>query len=181
MGLTNCTQAGLAFALLVATILIPQAEAHQLFNSEEEKIAGYKIAIATDPEIPGPGSPSRLLVAITDYDGNDLVDVRAGLKIFKDDVLIRGVEPGIHPNGHFELEYAFPESGLYIVQVTIINPLGKEISSKFNVGIIQTFGYIFFAMVVIGALMPPTIIGVILIRRRQAKKINRRSEPSPGL
>lgn len=53
----------------------------QLFNSEEQKIGGYKIQITTDPEIPGPRNPSRVLVAITDYDGNDLIDVMVGLNI----------------------------------------------------------------------------------------------------
>lgn len=159
------------FTLLILTALIPEIEAHQLFNSEEEKIGGYKIAVATDPEIPGPGNPSRLMVAVTDYDGNDMIDVRAGIKIFKDEILIHETVPSIYSTGHIDLRYTFPESGLYIVEVGVITPEGKEISSKFNIGIIQTFGYIFFAMILVGAFMPPIIIGAILItRRRKAKQ-----------
>lgn len=155
--------------LLTLVALVP-AEGHQMFNSEEEKIAGYKIAVATNPEIPGPGSPSHLLVAITDYDGNDMVDVRAGIKIFKDDILIHEVVPSIYSTGHIDLGYTFPESGLYIIEVTVTSPVGKEISTKFNVGIIQTFGYIFLAMILVGAFMPPTIIGTILIMKRRKSK-----------
>lgn len=161
--------------LLIITIVIPEVNAHQLFNSEEEKIGGYKIAVATDPEIPGPNSPSRLMVAITDYDGNDFVDVRAGLKIFKNDILIHEVLPKIHSTGHFDVQYSFPESGVYIVEIYIIDELGKEISSKFNIGIIQTFGYIFYSMVVIGATFPPTIIGIILFMKRRKAKQQMRS------
>ncbi|MFQ5941672.1 MAG: hypothetical protein ACE5KA_08255 [Nitrososphaerales archaeon] len=159
------------FVLLIATTLIQDAAAHQLFNSEEMKTGGYMIQIATDPEIPGPGNPSHLLVVISDYDGNDLIDVQAGLKIFKDDILIHEVTPRIYRVGHIDIEYAFPESGVYIVEVNVINPFGKVISSKFNIGIIQTFGYIFFTMVVIGATFPPTVIGIILLsKRRKAKQ-----------
>jgi len=159
-------------ALLILIAIVPEASAHQLFNSEEEKIGGYKIAVATDPEIPGPGNPSRLMVAITDYDGIDLVDVRAGLKIFKDDILIHEIMPKIYTTGHIELEYTFPESGLYIVEVDVTNPSGKEISSKFNIGIIQTFGYIFFAMILVGAFTPAVIVGgIYFMKRKKAKQI----------
>ncbi len=158
-------------ALLAIIVLVPEeVQGHQLFNSEEEKIGGYKIAVATDPEIPGPGNPSRLIVAITDYDGNDMIDVRAGVKIFKDDILIHEIVHKIYSTGHIDIPYTFPESGLYIVQVGVITPEGKEISSKFNIGILQTFGYIFFAMVLVGAFMPPTIVGAILIARRRKSK-----------
>jgi len=152
--------------------LLPEVEAHQLFNSEEEKIGGYRIQVATNPEIPGPGSPSRLLVAITDYDGNDLVDVKAGLKIFKNDVLIHEVVPRIYTTGHIDLEYTFPESGLYIAEVDIIDPLGKVISSKFNIGIIQTFGYIFYSMVILGTFLSLSLIGgIYFMKRRKAKQV----------
>jgi hypothetical protein len=159
------------FALLTIIALVPEVQGHQLFNSEEQKIGGYKIAVATDPEIPGPGNPSRLMVAITDYDGYDMIDVRAGVKIFKNDILIHDVAPRIYSTGHFDMTYTFPESGLYIVQVGVVTPEGREISSKFNIGIIQTFGYIFFSMVLVGAFMPPTIIGIIYVmKRRKAKQ-----------
>jgi len=152
--------------------LLPEVEAHQLFNSEEEKIGGYRIQVATNPEIPGPGSPSRLLVAITDYDGNDLVDVKAGLKIFKNDVLIHEVVPRIYTTGHIDLEYTFPESGLYIAEVDIIDPLGKVISSKFNIGIIQTFGYIFYSMIILGTFLSLSLIGgIYFMKRRKAKQV----------
>ena len=152
--------------------LIPEVDAHQLFNSEEEKIGGYRIQVATNPEIPGPGNPSHLLVAITDYDGKDLVDIKAGLKIFKNDVLIHEVVPKIYTTGHIDLEYTFPESGLYIVEVGIIDPFGKEISSKFNVGIIQTFGYIFYAMVILGSFLSVSlIVGIYFFKRKKARQV----------
>jgi len=158
------------FALLIMIALIPEVQGHQMFNSEEEKIGGYKIAVATDPEIPGPGNPSHLLVVITDYDSNDMIDVKAWIKILKDDILIHEVVPKIYSTGHIDIGYTFPESGLYIIEVGIITPQGKEIMSKFNVGILQTFGYIFLAMILVGAFMPPTIIGTILIMRRRKSK-----------
>ena len=158
------------FALLIMIALIPEVQGHQMFNSEEEKIGGYKIAVATDPEIPGPGNPSHLLVVITDYDSNDMIDVKAWIKILKDDILIHEVVPKIYSTGHIDIGYTFPESGLYIIEVGIITPEGKEIMSKFNVGILQTFGYIFLAMILVGAFMPPTIIGTILIMRRRKSK-----------
>jgi len=158
------------FALLIMIALIPEVQGHVMFNSEEEKIGGYKIAVATDPEIPGPGNPSHLLVAITDYDSNDIIDVKASIKILKDDILIHELVPKIYSTGHIDIGYTFPESGLYIVEVGIITPQGKEIMSKFNISIIQTFGYIFFAMILVGAFMPPTIVGAILITRRRKSK-----------
>lgn len=160
------------FALLIIMALIPTVEAHQLFNSEEQKIGGYKIKITTDPEIPGPGNPSRILLAITDYDSNDLIDVMVGLKLFKNDVLIHQVTPRVYNTGHIEVPFTFPESGIYIAEVEIPDGSGNVISSKFNLSIIQTFGYIFYSMIIIGACFPPTLLGVIFfMKRRKAKQV----------
>lgn len=157
------------FVLLIIVTLVPAVEAHQMFNSAEQKIGGYRIQVATDPEIPLPETPSLLMVVITDSDGNDLYDVNAGLKIFKNDVLIHEVSPRIYSMGHIDMKYAFPESGIYIVEVSITDPYGKVIGSKFNIGILQPFGYIFYSMVIIGAFFPVTLIGVILFLRRRKK------------
>ncbi len=160
------------FALLIIIALIPGVEAHQLFNSEEQKIGGYKIKITTDPEIPGPGKPSRILLAITDYDGNDLIDAKAGLKLFKNDVQIHEVTPRVYNTGHIEVPFTFPKSGIYVAEVEIPDGSGNAISSKFNLSIIQAFGYIFYSMIVIGACFPPTLLGVILfMKRRKAKQV----------
>lgn len=154
----------------LAVLFVPESEAHQLFNSDEERIAGYTIQIVTNPEIPGPGSPSKLLVGITDRDGKDVFDVRAGLKIFKDDVLLHELPPGIYKSGHIDMDYVFPESGLYIVEVTIIGPLGKEITAKFNIGILQTFGYIFYSLILFAIIFPAGVFGAVYFMRRQKNK-----------
>lgn len=158
------------FVMLMLVFVAIPAEGHQIFNSESEKIGGYNIQVATDPEIPGPGSPSRVMVAITDSDGGDLADVNAGVRIFKDDRLLYESMPGIYPNGHFDLQFAFPESGMYMVEVTVKDQTGREISSKFNLGIIQTFGYIFYAMVMVGVFTPVCIIaGIYIVKKRRAR------------
>ena len=155
----------------LAVFFVPESEAHNFFNSEEEKIAGYTIQVATDPEIPGPGNPSKLLVAITDSDGNDIFNVRAGVKLFKNDVLIHELTPRIYKSGHIDMGYTFPEAGMYLVEVTIIDSLGKEITAKFNVGIIQAFGYIFYSLILFALIFPASVFGTVYFMKRYKKRI----------
>lgn len=151
----------------------PDAYAHPLFNSDEENVGRYKIMISTSPEIPGPNEPTRILVAMTDRDGNDIIDVVAGLKIFNSkEVLIHEVEPRVYTDGHIDYEYTFPDHGMYVVEISLFDPYtGNDVTAKFNIGILQTFGYIFFSMIIVGAFFPATLVGAILLmRRRKAKQ-----------
>ncbi|MEM2759449.1 MAG: hypothetical protein QXU32_06990 [Nitrososphaerales archaeon] len=158
---------------LILVALLPETEAHQAFNAQEEVRGGYRISLSTDPEIPGPNNPTLLRIDVTDPNYNMLVDVRVGLKIFKNELLVHEVNPRIDADGHMDIQYSFPESGMYIVEVDVFDPYGKEIAAKFNVGVIQTFGYIFYSMVLVGAFFPAAVLGIIFLKRRKARQTQR--------
>jgi hypothetical protein len=161
-------------ALLVPFILPSEVWAHQAFNSQEETIGNYRIALSTDPEIPMPGKPTKLRIDVTDPDYNTLVDVRAGVRVFKNDVLVHEVQPHMYSIGDFEIEYTFPDPGMYMVEVYVLNPPDDEVSAEFNVGILQAFGYIFYSVVIFALAFPLTILGIIFfVKRRKAKQLGR--------
>ncbi|MCS6767248.1 MAG: hypothetical protein NZ888_03555 [Candidatus Nitrosocaldus sp.] len=159
-------------ALLPLLLLLPytHASAHQLFNSGEYRIAGYLVQVATQPEIPAPGSIARILVRVADSDGNDLRDVTLGLSIFKNDTLVHAFSPMLARDGHLEINYIFEEPGVYVIVVDVYNSDGSIVTAKFNVGIVREFGYIFISMVVLGATMPAAVVAGIMIYKRRSKE-----------
>lgn len=156
--------------LIVLALPVHGVYAHQAFNAQEEVRGGYRISMSTDPEIPGPNTPTLLRIDVTDPDYNMLFDVRAGVKIFKNEVLIHEVIPRIDTDGHFDIEYSFPDSGVYTVEVDVLDPYGKEIAAKFNLGIIQTFGYIFYSLIIFAVIFPATLLGIIYYNKKRRTK-----------
>lgn len=161
----------IALALIV---LFPNAYAHSAFNAQQEVIGNQRITISTNPEVPSLDKPTQIIIDVTDKDYNPLIDVRAGVKIFKNDALIHEFPSKILSDGHMDLEYTFPESGVYVIEVHSMNPFGNDVTAKFNIGVLQTFGYIFFSMVLVGAFFPAAIVGYVFFKRRKERKEKQR-------
>lgn len=143
------------------------AYAHQLFNSGEYRIAGYLIQIATQPEMPAVDTVAKILVRVADNNGNDMRDVNIGLKLYKNDVLYYTYPITLLKDGHFEMNYMFRESGVYVVEVSVYEHDGSVVTAKFNLGIVREFAYIFISMIILGVTMPACIvIGIVWYRRR---------------
>ncbi len=156
--------------LLLTIVYAPDAYGHGLFNSEMVKTGGFIIEVETQPEIPTTGTPSKILLRVTDYDSNEITNVIIGMRIYKDDVLLTEVAPTMLKNGHYEMDYTFTIPGNHIVEVDIYKDSEKVITEKFNMSTLYPFGYIFYSMVVIGALFPPSLFAFIYFMKRRKSK-----------
>jgi len=94
----------LFFIIIPILNLIPEAEAHPLFNSGEEWIGDYRIQIATQPEIPAVDEEIQVLLRIVDADFKELDQFTMGIRIFYDGEQIDAVMPKTYQNGHMEMD-----------------------------------------------------------------------------
>ncbi|MFN4337275.1 MAG: hypothetical protein ACK4FV_06840 [Candidatus Nitrosocaldus sp.] len=157
-----------SFLILLLLYYYNEAYAHQLFNSGEYRIAGYLIQVATQPEIPSTDTVAKILVRVADSNGRDLQDITVWVRLLKNDTLVHDFPPLFTRDGHLELNYIFHEPGVYVIEVNLPN-LDKDISAKFNIGIVKEFGYIFISMIVLGAIMPAVLVAGIMIYKRRSR------------
>ena len=96
--------------------------------------------IGTEPEIPAVGKQIKILFRASDRDYNDLIDVKIGMRIYKDDALLEELQPRILSDGHFNKEYTFTDAGIHIVEVDLYTWEGNVITEKFNISTLNPFG-----------------------------------------
>jgi len=118
----------LAFLWFLCVPVIYDASAHSMFNSETEKIGGYKMQIATLPEIPNQDEKFQLLFRALDNDDKELEKFRMGVRIYYNDLLVDYIPPQVHTNGHWETDYVVLEAmDEYESQVDQSNTNNKHI------------------------------------------------------
>ena len=152
-------------SLLVISI-IPLSFGHQLFNSEGRRVAGYIMQIATEPEIPTVEKPTHILFRVTDRNYVEVTDVSIGMRIFKDNILLKEWHPRISSNGHLKTDYMFIDPGIYIVEIDLYTSQDTVITESFNISTLNPFGYMFYSLVLIGVIFPASLFGFLLLYRR---------------
>ena len=83
----------LFFAIMPVINLIPETEAHPLFNSGEEWIGDYRVQIATLPEIPAVDEEIQVLFQVVDADFQELDQFTMGIRVFYDCLLYTSPSP----------------------------------------------------------------------------------------
>ena len=94
----------LFFAIMPVINLIPETEAHSLFNSGEEWIGDYRVQIATLPEIPAVDEEIQVLFQVVDGDFQELDQFTMGIRVFYDGEQIDAIMPKMYQNGHMEMD-----------------------------------------------------------------------------
>ncbi|RMF30462.1 MAG: hypothetical protein D6752_04025 [Candidatus Nitrosothermus koennekii] len=155
-----------ALLSIMLIVMISNAYAHSLFNSETHRIAGYKIQIATDPEIPSEGENTKIMLAVTGSNDEDLGEVILGLRLMQGENVIFEFGPQLIQNGHVNIDYVFDKPGQYIAEVSIYEN-DRIIDTKFNIGVTRTVSMIFISMVIIGVFAPVgLILGIKLFKKK---------------
>ncbi len=147
--------------------------AHQLFNSSGEKMGNYYVQVATDPEIPTTGQPTKIMMRISSTDGTELSDVPISIEIVRNGQDIEKIPPMVVTNGHREFDYKFLEPGNYIFYVylqDIYHSGGKTITFIFNISTLNPFGYIFYSLISFAVATPIVVIAIIFFQNRRQKK-----------
>jgi len=161
----------LFFVIIPMINLIPEAEAHPMFNSGEEWIGDYRIQIATLPEIPAVGEEIQVLFQVVDYDFQELDQFTMGIRIFYDGEQIDAVMPKMYQNGHMEMDYVFEMSGNHIFRVDLydIADDGQPLTYTFNISSQNTFGFVFISAVTMGGMMTAIIFIYVYWSKRRSK------------
>ena len=161
----------LFFAIMPVINLIPETEAHPLFNSGEEWIGDYRVQIATLPEIPAVDEEIQVLFQVVDADFQELDQFTMGIRVFYNGEQIDAIMPKMYQNGHMEMDYIFEMSGNHIFRVDLYNISqdGRVLTYTFNIGAQNTFGFIFISAVSMGGIMTAIIFIYVYFSRRKAK------------
>ena len=161
----------LFFAIIPVINLIPETEAHPLFNSGEEWIGDYRVQIATLPEIPAVDEEIQVLFQVVDGDFQELDQFTMGIRVFYDGEQIDAIMPKMYQNGHMEMDYIFEMSGNHIFRVDLYNISqdGRVLTYTFNIGAQNTFGFIFIGAITMGGIMTAIIFIYVYFSRRKAK------------
>ena len=161
----------LFFVIIPMINLIPEAEAHSLFNSGEEWIGDHRVQIATLPEIPAVDEEIQLLLRVVDADFQELDQFTLGIRIFYDGEQIDVIMPKTYQNGHVELDYFFENSGNHVFRVDLydVSKDGQPLTYTFNLSAQNPFGFIFIGAVTMGGIMTAIIFIYVYFSKRRAK------------
>jgi len=161
----------LFFVIIPMINLIPEAEAHPLFNSGEEWIGDHRIQIATLPEIPAVNEEIQVLFRVVDTDFQELDQFTMGIRIFYDGEQIDAVMPKMYQNGHMEMDYIFEMSGNHVFRVDLydIADDGQPLTYTFNISSQNTFGFVFISAVTMGGMMTAIIFVYVYWSKRRSK------------
>jgi len=161
----------LFFTILPMINLIPEAEAHPMFNSGEEWIGDNRIQIATLPEITAVNQELQVLFQVVDADFQELDLFTMGIRIFYDGEQIDAVMPKMYQNGHMEMDYIFEMSGNHIFRVDLYDVAkdGQPLTYTFNISSQNTFGFVFISAVTMGGMMTAIIFVYVYWSKRRSK------------
>ena len=161
----------LFFVIIPMINLIPEAEAHALFNSGEEWIGDHRVQIATLPEIPAVDEEIQVLLRVVDADFQELDQFTLGIRIFYDGEQIDAIMPKTYQNGHVEMDYFFENSGNHVFRVDLydVSKDGQPLTYTFNLSAQNPFGFIFIGAVTMGGIMTATIFIYVYFSKRRAK------------
>ena len=161
----------LFFVIIPMSNLIPEAEAHALFNSGEQWIGDYRIQIATLPEIPAVNEEIQVLFQIVDADFQELDQFTMGIRIFYDGEQIDAIMPKMYQNGHMEMDYIFEMSGNHIFRVDLydIADDGQPLTYTFNISSQNTFGFVFISSVTMGGMMTAILFVYVYWSKRRSR------------
>jgi len=161
----------LFFVIIPMINLIPEAEAHPMFNSGEEWIGDHRIQIATLPEIPSVDEEIQVLFQVVDADFQELDQFTLGIRIFYDGEQIDAVMPKMYLNGLMEMDYIFEMSGNHIFRVDLYDVAddGQPLTYTFNISSQNTFGFVFISAVTLGGMMTAIIFVYVYWSKRRSK------------
>ena len=131
-------------ALITYEILNPP------FSSDAAKVGNYEVQVSTTPSVPDVGKDTKIHFLVTDEDGNQISNVRMGVKIYYGDDLTKEFPPANYP-GSWDADYVFQEPGNHVVKVNLFDPNTANADSyDFNITTLSLYTSIFVVLVIAG-------------------------------
>src|SRR5215467_1388133 len=132
------------FCCLPASSL-ERANADILTNAATQRIGNYNIYMKTIPPNPIAGHNTQILFEISTVNGVQLIDQPIAINISKEGIREQTTHPMFVPYGHYKHEFVFKQSGIYAIDITVLNDpdTGENITFTFPVRIFDPFGEYF--------------------------------------
>jgi hypothetical protein len=174
--------------LNTAVMTMQEAFADSIKGSIRQDIGNYNMEMKTDPSYPITGQNAKILLRIGSINGDDLVDLPILITISLDGQDLTKTNPILVPYGHYIYNYIFPKSGIYALNVDIINDYysGQNITFTFPINVNSPFlffpyinsssstGIILTGIIIIIAIaIIVTVIYIVIYRSRRQKNPQR--------
>jgi hypothetical protein len=165
-----------------------EAFADSIKGSIRQDIGNYNMEMKTDPSNPIAGQNAKILLRIGSINGDDLVDLPILITISLDGQDLTKTNPILVPYGHYVYNYIFPKSGIYALNVDIINDYysGQNLTFTFPINVNGPFlffpyinssssstGIIVTGMIIIVIAIIVTVIYIAIYRSRRQKNLQR--------
>ncbi len=132
---------------------------HPPFSSDDAKVGNYEVQVTTTPSVPDVGKDTKVHFLVLDQDGNQVDNIRMGVKIYYNDELLKEFPPANYP-GVFDADYVFQEAGNHVFQVDLFDlKTGNTDSYTFNITTLSLYTSIFVVLVIAGV---AGVAGIIL-------------------
>ncbi|HEY7735074.1 MAG TPA: hypothetical protein VIB07_09805 [Nitrososphaera sp.] len=160
----------LVFSIVTGILILGgEAFADPLLNASKQRIGNYDFEMTTEPASPVVGSPAKILLRMAGVNGDDLVDVPISVRIVKDGVELHRTTPVVVPYGHHTIDYAFPETGRYVLYVDLKDYAysGETLTFTFLLNIAGPLDYLGVVVPVLGGGASAAVIAVLMMKKRK--------------
>lgn len=142
---------------------------HPPFSSDAAKVGNYEVQVTTTPSVPDVGKDTKIHFLVLDQNGNQVSNVRMGVKIYHDDDLTKEFPPANYP-GEFDADYVFQEPGNHVFQVDLFDlGTGSMSTYTFNITTLSLYTSIFIVLVIAGVAGAGGIIIAILLFAKRTR------------
>lgn len=142
---------------------------HPPFSSDSAKIGNYEVQVTTTPSAPDVGKDTKVHFLVLGQDGNQVDNVRMGIKVYHDDDLMKEFQPANYP-GAFDIDYTFQEPGNHVFQVDLLDlDTGSVSSYQFNITTLSLYTSIFMVLVIVGVAGAGGILVAIFISTKRTR------------
>jgi hypothetical protein len=156
-----------------------------LQGGSKQRIGNYDVEMTTEPKSPTVGSssssPTNILIRIAGVNGDHPADVPIMMRLVKDGVVLQTTNPIIVPYGHYIHEFAFAQTGQYVLYVDLNDYIysGEVLSFTFFINVSGPFDYLYIA--VPSAIVVVAVgIASLLVYRKVQKKNNKKNVHKAG-
>lgn len=139
------------------------------FSQDAAKVGNYEVQVSTTPSVPDIGKDTKIHFLVLDQSGNQLDNVRMGVKVYYNDQLTKEFPQENYP-GAWDADYVFQEPGNHVLKVDLFDPnTGTNYFYDFNITTLSLYSSIFLVLVIAGAGGASGIVIVILLLTRKTK------------
>jgi hypothetical protein len=164
--------------LMVITMLLPavgQVFGDLLKNAFRQRIGNYDVQLATDPNNPMAGSPTRIKIRIAGVNGDELLNTPIQIRLVdKQNTVLQWTSTIIVPAGHYFYNYTFPDPARYVLYIDLKDSSYSNsiLTFTFFVNVVGQFSYLYTIVApTLGGAAAGGTMAILFIKKRKHKQL----------